>query len=415
MQSEDTWMELHVLHRHGWTIAALAREFGLNWRTAKRYAAAGEPPRYRPRLRPAELSAAQLAHLERRLAVCPDLRATVLHRELVDGYGYGGSYTSLRRRVVELRPADEAEPEIRFETGPGIQTQGDWTDCGVWPLGDGATELYAWVAILGFSRMLAVRFATNKTRPTTLERIVRCVDDLGGASAEVLTDRDTALVVGRRADDRPIFAPEWIDVAALPGTRPKACRAYRAKTKGRIERAWGTFQDRLVSELRRAGAADLPAANAVLRAFLPRFNRRFAVPPASEVPAWRPVPAGLDLARVCAFRWRRAVGSDSCVRLEGMVLQLPPGPGGRSLAGRRVEVELRLDGRLLVLAEGRLLAAVPAPPEPRRLREVRALVPGGPVPEPDSRNVGYRPGPDHPWKRRLLGPREDRLTDSLRR
>jgi transposase len=171
------------------------------------------------------------------------------------------------------------------------------------------------------------------------------------------------------------------------------------QAKGRIERAWGTFQDRLVSELRRAGAADLPGANAVLRAFLPRFNRRFAVPPASGVPAWRPVPAGLDLARVCAFRWRRAVGSDSCIRLEGMVLQLPPGPGGRSLAGRRVEVELRLDGRLLVLADGRLLAAVPAPPEPRRLREAQVLDPNGPSPAPTSRNVGYRPRSDHPWSR----------------
>ena len=191
--------------------------------------------------------------------------------------------------------------------------------------------------------------------------------------------------------------------------------ASSPQAKGRIERAWGTLQDRLVSELRRAGAADLPAANAVLRAFLPRFNRRFAVPPASEVPAWRPVPAGLDLARTCAFRWRRAVGSDGCVRLEGMVLQLPPGPGGRSLAGRRVEVELRLDGRLFVLADGRLLAAVAAPPEPRRLREVRVLAPGGPVPEPTSRNVGYRPSPDHPWKRRLLAPREAGLTDSLSR
>ncbi len=150
----------------------------------------------------------------------------------------------------------------------------------------------------------------------------------------------------------------------------------------------------------------------MLRAFLPRFNRRFAVPPASDVPAWRPVPAGLDLARVCAFRWRRTVGSDSCVRLEGMVLQLPPGAGGRSLAGRRVEVELRLDGRLLVVADGRLLAAVPAPPEPRRLREVQVLVPGGPVPEPTSRNVGYRPAADHPWKRRFLAPREEQLTDS---
>jgi transposase len=236
LQSEDTWMELHVLHRHGWTIAALAREFGLNWRTAKRYATAGEPPRYRPRLRPAELTAAQLAHIERRLTAYPELRTTVLLRELRNEYDYGGSYTSLRRRVVELRPHDEAEPEIRFETGPGIQTQGDWTDCGTWPLGDGATELFAWVAILGYSRMVAIRFATDKTRPTTLARIVRCVDDLGGATAEILTDRDTALVSGRRADDRPIFAPEWVDTAALLGTRPKACRAYRAKTKGKVER-----------------------------------------------------------------------------------------------------------------------------------------------------------------------------------
>lgn len=179
--------------------------------------------------------------------------------------------------------------------------------------------------------------------------------------------------------------------------------AGSAQAKGRIERAWGTFQDRLVSELRRAGATDRASANAVLRAFLPRFNRRFAVPPASDVPAWRPVPADLDLGRVCAFRWRRSVGSDSCIRLEGAVLQLPPGPGGRSLAGRRVEVELRLDGRLLVLAEGRLLAAVPAPPEPRRLREVRVLDPAGPVPEPTSRNVGYRPRADHPWNQ--PGPR----------
>jgi transposase len=229
-------MELHTLHRHGWSIAALAREFGLNWRTARRYALAPESPRFRPRSRPAELSAAGLAHVERRLAACPDLRATVLHRELVDGYAYTGSYASLRRRVVELRPRQGGEPEIRFETGPGIQTQGDWTDCGVWPLGDGATGLFAFVAILGCSRMLAIRFATDKTRATTLRSIVRCVDDLGGASAEFLTDRDTALMNGARADGSPIYAPEWIDVAALLGTRPRACRPYRAKTKGKVER-----------------------------------------------------------------------------------------------------------------------------------------------------------------------------------
>lgn len=205
--------------------------------------------------------------------------------------------------------------------------------------------------------------------------------------------RDEATQVGRALAE--------LGIATILAGSPQA--------KGRIERAWGTLQDRLVSELRRAGAGDLPAANAVLRAFLPRFNRRFGVPPASDVPAWRPLPAGLELARVCAFRWRRAVGSDSCIRLEGMVLQLPPGPGGRSLAGRRVDVELRLDGRLLVVADGRLLAAVPAPPEPRRLREVQVLTPGGPGPEPTSRQVGYRPGGAHPWRRATPGSTLDQI------
>ncbi len=132
---------------------------------------------------------------------------------------------------------ETAEPELRFETGPGIQTQGDWTDCGTWPFGDGSASLYAWVAILGFSRMLAFRFATDKTRRTTLRAIVRCADDLGGATAEYLTDRDTALVNGSRADGSAIYAPEWVDTAALLGTRQRACRPYRAKTKGKVERA----------------------------------------------------------------------------------------------------------------------------------------------------------------------------------
>ena len=236
MQSEETWMELHALARHGWSIAALAREFGLNWRTARRYASTDEAPRYRPRARPAELSAAQVAHIERRLTACPDLRATVLLRELVDEYGYTGSYASLRRRVVVLRPATAEEPVLRFETGPGIQTQGDWADVGAWPLGDGTADLFAFVAILGCSRMIGIRFATDKTRPTTLRNIVRCVDDLGGATADFLTDRDTALMAGARADGAPIYAPEWLDVAALLGTRPRACRPYRAKTKGKVER-----------------------------------------------------------------------------------------------------------------------------------------------------------------------------------
>jgi transposase len=241
--------------------------------------------------------------------------------------------------------------------------------------------------------------------------------------------RDHGLPAALYRDGSSVFAPsrpgstrhgEATQVArALAELGIGSILAGSPQAKGRIERCWGTFQDRLVSELRRHGVTDIVGANAVLADFLPRFNARFAVPAASDVAAWRPIPAGVDLARVCAFRWRRTVGSDGTVRVEGAVLQLPPGPAGRSLAGRRVEVELRLDGRLLVATDGRVLAAVPAPPEPRRLRELRRLAPGGPAPEPTSRNVGHLPGATHPWRRVAPGTklaavrrREATLTES---
>jgi transposase len=189
--------------------------------------------------------------------------------------------------------------------------------------------------------------------------------------------------------------------------------AASAQAKGRVERLWGTCQDRLVSELRLAGATDLETANAVLTRFIGRFNAQFSVPPLVETPAWRPAPPVRELERICAFRWQRVVGNDNTVRLEGAVLQLPPTHGGRGLAGRRVEVELRLDGRLLVVDRGRTLLALPASPDPDDLRGLRHVAPTGPAPAAGPERPGYPPRFDHPWRKRTLAPKERRLTESL--
>jgi transposase len=228
---------MHALHTcHGWSIARIAREFDVNWRTARRYARSEGAVRYAERARPAELSEAQLAHVKRRLAACPQLRATTLYRELSE-LGYAGSYPSLARRVRLLRPRDErADPVVRFETDPGVQTQVDWAEAGRWPLADSTAELHCLVAVLGYSRMVALRFATEKTRATTLALLPDLLLDLGGAGEEVLSDRDPAFVIGETPRHRPVFAPEWLDLAANLGTRPRACRAHRAKTKGKVER-----------------------------------------------------------------------------------------------------------------------------------------------------------------------------------
>jgi transposase len=236
MQSEEDRIVMHVLHtKQGWPISKIASEFEVSWRTAKRYATAEDAVTYGPRARPARPDEALVAHVLRRLAVCPDLRATTLFRELRE-IGYEGSYPTLVRVVRELRPVVEDEPVVRFETDPGHQAQGDWADCGRWLLGDRLVDLYAWVCVLGFSRMLAVRFATDKTRTTTLRLIVDTLFDVGGCTTEILTDRDPALVIGSTSKGRAVFAPEWIDLTESLAITPRACRARRPQTKGKIER-----------------------------------------------------------------------------------------------------------------------------------------------------------------------------------
>jgi len=192
--------------------------------------------------------------------------------------------------------------------------------------------------------------------------------------------------------------------------------AASAQAKGRVERLWGTCQDRLVSELRLAGAGDLAGANVVLARFIGRFNDQFSVAAANAAPAWRSAPRARELDRICAFRWWRVVGNDNTVRVDGAVLQLPATVGGRGLAGRRVEVELRLDGRLLVVDHGRTLLVLPVSPDLHELRAVRLVAPSGPTPAAGgAERPGYRPRADHPWNR--PGPKAPSrgLTESLSR
>jgi len=136
--------------------------------------------------------------------------------------------------------------------------------------------------------------------------------------------------------------------------------ALSPQAKGRVERLWGTLQDRLTSELRLAGARTCAQANAVLERYRPEFNRRFTVAPREATPAWRPLPRGLDLRRACSFYYAATVGNDNAVRLEGLVIDIPPGPRGRSYAKARVEVRQYLDGSWGVYHEDRLIATAAA-------------------------------------------------------
>jgi transposase len=149
--------------------------------------------------------------------------------------------------------------------------------------------------------------------------------------------------------------------------------AYSPQAKGRIERAWRTCQDRLVSELRLARATTLPQANAVLAQFCADYNRRFAHPAADSVRDFRSLPRRFDLARCLALHYRRIVAADHTLTLGAHSIALPPLPGHRGYAGETVELAHHLDGMLRVYRGDRLLLALPLPLEEHAERRPKLL------------------------------------------
>jgi transposase InsO family protein len=229
------------------------------------------------------------------------------------------------------------------------------------------------------------------------------------------------------------------------------------QAKGRVERFHGTAQDRLVKELRLAGATTLEEANAVLeRIFLPWFNRTRTVRPASRNNAHRPLHPSLNLAAILCIQEQRVVANDYTIRFDNRIYQLQL-PAYSGLRGGRVIVEQRPTGQLFIRFKGHYLkyqeCAVPEasgalPPNPRSLalpqtpaeprkRKGPATAPAGPAavrltpgrsgrtpaepcpPKGDKTipaKAPYRRPPNHPWNKfRLPGslpPKPDILIEA---
>jgi transposase len=149
--------------------------------------------------------------------------------------------------------------------------------------------------------------------------------------------------------------------------------AYSPQAKGRIERAWRTCQDRLVSELRLAGAATLVQANAVLTRFCADYNQRFARPAAHAASDFRRLPRRFDLARCLALQYQRVVAADHTVTLGAQSISLPPLSAHRGYAGETVELSHHLDGRLHLYRGDQLLLALPLPLEEHAQRRPAPL------------------------------------------
>ena len=193
-----------------------------------------------------------------------------------------------------------------------------------------------------------------------LEGLLEGLIEDWGIPLALYSDRHAVFKHNARKPETAAEATQFTRSLQELGIRQIFARSPQAK--GRVERAAGTFQDRLVTELRLAGARTIDQATAVLEDFLTRFNARFAVKPEHPEPAYRPVDPDLCLSEIRCFKDTRKVARDNTVKYHWRVLQTAARWGTSQLCWLRVDVLERPDGELIIQYQGRTVATQEPPP-----------------------------------------------------
>ena len=229
---------IHDLKRQGLSVSAIARQTGFDRKTVRKYLDRGlEVPVYGPRDPRPRLLEPYEGYLSEKIRDCPGLSGRRLLRE-IRALGYTGGYTAVTDYLRSIRPDLPPEFERRFETEAGQQAQVDFAEFTLEFTDEPGIVRKVWLFsfVLGHSRWLWGRFCVNQKLETVLRCHVAAFAACGGAPGEVLYDRMKTAVIGEDADGTVVYNPSLVAMLDHYGSAPKACKAYRAKTKGKVER-----------------------------------------------------------------------------------------------------------------------------------------------------------------------------------
>jgi transposase len=379
------------LHRQGVSVSAIARQVGLDRKTVHKYIERGlEPPAYGPRPPRASKVTPFSRYLGERLAAFPQLTGRRLHRELRD-LGYTGGYSILTDLLREIRPIEPPPFEVRFETPPGRQAQVDFAHFRTVFTDEPGTERILWLfsLVLGHSRMLWARFVLHQDLPSLLRCQAAAFEALGGVPEHILYDR--MRTVFSREDPEAghiVYNRTLLEFARHYGYLPKACKPYRAKTKGKVERPYRYIREDFFLGRSFRNLDDL---NQQLRQWLDQVanvrvhattRRVVAEHFAEECPKLQRLPAGAFQA---VLRLERRITRDGMVSVDGNLYSVPNSARRRTVevhntanevrileAGHVIAVHPVLDGR----GQRRILAGHRSLPPPANSHTPRNGAPG---------------------------------------
>ncbi len=231
---------IHDLMRQGLSVSAIARKLGLDRKTVRRHLARGmEPPVYGPRAPRLRQIAPFETYLRERIATWSELTGKRLLREIRE-LGYGGCYSVLTDFLREARPPRPKPFERRFETAPGRQGQVDFAQFRTAFTDEPGVERILWLftMVLGHSRWIWGRFCATQDLQTVLRCHIDAFAAMAGSPSELLYDRMKTAVIGENAEGVITYNPSLVGLLSHYGAVPRACRPYRAQTKGKIERPY---------------------------------------------------------------------------------------------------------------------------------------------------------------------------------
>jgi len=223
----EEWMRLHELRQRGLSISEISRELGMDRKTVRKYLT-GPPKTYqRNNITPVKLDSYK-SYLRERWEQGVHNGAKLLGE--IQKRGYSGGYTQLREWIKPWRSEERQRAYVRFETGPGEQSQLDWGHFGNW----NGSRLYGLALTLCYSRMRYIEFTQKQDAETLMSCMVRAFHYFSGMTEVILTD-NMKTIVEDRIDGQPKWNARFLDFASYYGFVPRACRPYRPETKGKIE------------------------------------------------------------------------------------------------------------------------------------------------------------------------------------
>ena len=250
--------DLQELRRQGLSISQISSVSGFDRKTVRKYLngdGASAVIEYTPRPKHGSKVEAFQAYIDERLSAGV-WNAVVLLSEL-KARGYSGGYTILKDYLRPLRQQARGVAVRRFETPPGHQAQMDWGELGHLETAEGRKTLYGFAFTLGHSRALFADIATDTKIATLLRLHEAAFAELGGVPREILYDRMKTVVLGTDERCETRWNPLLLDFAKYWGFTPRACRAYRPQTKGKVERSIGYIRKNFLCGRQASSVDDL--------------------------------------------------------------------------------------------------------------------------------------------------------------